>query len=82
MLVYHLPYVQIASSQIASLNTIFRRNCFVWASWCLLCQFSQAISLGTFFADRNTLLLLRFLAGLAEGGEYGGILRKWDVGHT
>lgn len=26
-----------------------------------------AISLGTFFADRNTLLLLRFLAGLAEG---------------
>lgn len=26
-----------------------------------------AISLGTFFADRPTLLLLRFLAGLAEG---------------
>jgi len=26
-----------------------------------------AISIGTFFADRNTLLLLRFLAGLAEG---------------
>ena len=55
------------SSGIPLLPLVVLRRSSEGQMWDIQNSCAQAISLGTFFADRNTLLLLRFLAGLAEG---------------